>query len=285
MALWVGWAFAQGLTHRVSRDPLPAREVERPLVLPKGWSEVVASIGRTRWSDIDYRPFPGEVTRREASLSARVSMGPTVELRARLPYADVHTGTVLGGGVGSATVGVAWLLARSEAPARSLGVHMGWTTPSAHTRLPLGSATHQLQGWLTARQQLGGLRLTAGLGGRAAPPRETPWLRDAHEQAQQVDLGEAALGRVQGLLQAGPLWGSLDLGAGFVGPDRIDGVVVAPAGWSVQLRPRGAVQWSRGLTTGIEGWHPLVERAALLAPAVDPLVAGRGLGLFVAASL
>jgi hypothetical protein len=102
---------------------------------------------------------------------------------------------------------------------------------------------------------------------------------------QRADPGDALLGHGEALLQAGFLWGELGVDGGWVGPDRLDGVVVTAAGLGGAVRQRGGLQLSRGLTVGVEGWQPLGARSPQLAPAADPLAPGTGLGAFTEWSL
>ena len=129
MWLFAGLAMAGGLTHRTTREPLPARWVERPLVLPAGWKQVDVAVG------------PGAV-----AASGRLSLGPLAELRAS-------------GGSDEAlappTIGAAMALGRREAPARSASLQFTWQVPA------LGrERAHRLELASPVRVQWGGSRWT-----------------------------------------------------------------------------------------------------------------------------
>jgi len=126
----VGLAMAGGFTHRNTRQPLPARWVERPLVLPAGWTQVDVQV------DADAVAGRG-----------RLSLGPAAELRA----AGRTDGT-------PPTVGAALALGRREAPARSASLDLDWTAPA----LGAPSPEHRIGLALPVRHQWGGSRWTAG---------------------------------------------------------------------------------------------------------------------------
>lgn len=282
--LLLGVALAGGFTHRESRAPLPAREVERGLGLPSGWTEARATLGRTRWSDLRPRPFPGALERREARLDLAVGLGGGVTLEAGLPWVDLHTAGVLGAGWGSATVGAVWAPLQRVAPDRSAGLEVRWTAPSGQARLPLGPPTHEVVAGGVARGRWGALRGTGRVGVRGAPAARVPWLRDATGRQQLLDPGEAVWASAEALLQAGPLLGGLEAEGAWVAADRVDGQPVVAAGAVAVLRPQGAVQLNRAVTVGLEGQLVARQRTAWLAP-VDALAPGRRLAAFLSVAL
>jgi len=280
----IGWllaaslAWAGGFTLRESRDPLPAREVARDLVLPKGWSTVALAATHARWDDTQVpRPFPGAVRRTELSLAARLSLGDRVEIRGRMPWVDVRTGGPLGSGWGAAEVGAAWSLARGVAPARSAAVALSWTAPDGHPRLPLGSATHRLRAEVAGRWKVGALRATGAMWGELTPSARVDWLRDAQGQRLALDPADGVGGRGELLLQAGPLLGRVGGEAGWLGPDRVDGVVVTGAGLAASLRAGGGVQLTRGVQLGVVAHGTPRPRTAWFAPLPTVSHPGRGL--------
>ena len=126
--LWVAVATGGGLTHRTTREPMPAREVERPLVLPAGWTVLRGDAG------VD-----------GVGVSGRWSVTQGLELSATgatgLPW----------------SVGGAVQLGRGEAPARSAALGLRWTPPTVEEG-------HVLWTEAAARSQWGGLRGTIAPG-------------------------------------------------------------------------------------------------------------------------
>jgi len=129
----LGLALAGGLTHRTTREPLPARWVERPVVLPAGWKQ------------LDLHVAPGGVL----GARGRLSLGPAVELRAAGATDDA---------VQPIEVGAALALGRREAPARSVALELGWEAP----RLAPVDPVHRVVLGLPCRRQWGGSRWTVG---------------------------------------------------------------------------------------------------------------------------
>ncbi len=131
MIVWLGLALAGGFTHRTTREPLPARWLERPVLLPAGWKQVDVWTGG------------GAV-----GAHGRLSLGPAVELRAAVATDDRFA---------PSTVGAALRLGRAEAPARSAALELSWQVPQ------LGADPEQrIQLGLPVRRQWGGSRWTAG---------------------------------------------------------------------------------------------------------------------------
>jgi hypothetical protein len=129
----LGLALAGGFTHRTTRAPLPARWVERPVVLPAGWKQLDLQVG------------PGGVL----SAQGRLSLGPAVELRAGGATDDTAQ---------PVEIGAALALGRREAPARSAALTLGWQVPRLATVAP----SHRIVLGLPLRRQWGGSRWTAG---------------------------------------------------------------------------------------------------------------------------
>jgi hypothetical protein len=118
--LLLSLAMAGGIGARGTRQPLPNREVERPVVLPMGWTSV-------------------DVAREGPELSALLRHGVTKRLEFwwRLPGQSWQ--------LGNPSFGGRWLLGKREAPARSGAFELAYTTP--------GTVTPRL----LARQQWGGI--------------------------------------------------------------------------------------------------------------------------------
>jgi hypothetical protein len=124
-------AWAGGLQAKSSRAPLSAREVERPLVLPKGWLDVAVSTER------ELAGVPGEWM---SGVAFRQGLFPRHELSLAL----AESGSRLGW---------RWTLMQTEVPAASVALETEWRGPAEAV---LG---------LAARRQLGGLRLTGRVAG------------------------------------------------------------------------------------------------------------------------
>ena len=124
-------AWAGGVEAKSSRAPLPSREVERPLVLPKGWADVSVATER------ELSGVPGEW---RPGVALRRGLFPRHEFAVAVSEAG-------------ARIGWRWGLRQTEVPATSVAVETEWRGP-AEARLGLA-----------ARRQLGGLRLTARTAG------------------------------------------------------------------------------------------------------------------------
>ena len=151
---------ASGLEAKSSRAPLPAREVARPLVLPKGWLDV--SIGAER----EYAGVPGAWTER---LSFRRGIVPRHELSLAV------------GGVGP-SLGWRVSLLQGAAPSSGLALALRWDR-GGWTRFGFA-----------VRRQWGALRLTGRLDGlgRSADGQ----LRGAAEASAEALLQAGPLGWV-----------------------------------------------------------------------------------------
>jgi hypothetical protein len=148
----VAWCFAGGFTHRPSREPLPAREVERPLVLPSGWTELTL----------------GGAASGSLGAGARLSLGSGVEVAASAPWSS-HQGAW---GASSPTLGAAWSPWAREAPSRSVCLRGRYTPGEGASGFGPEAATGVARA--EARRQWGGLQLDGGVGllvaGRVASP-------------------------------------------------------------------------------------------------------------------
>lgn len=124
-------AVAGGLEAKSSREPLPARQVEQPITIPKGWTDLAAAVsveqsaGEPHWVD-QWTVRRGVLPRHELSLS----------------WSQMQPG-----------LGWRWSLFRKEPPSMGLAWEASWSGPA------------EIRGGLAFRRQIGGLRLTARAGG------------------------------------------------------------------------------------------------------------------------
>ncbi len=140
IALSVAWlspaAFAAGVQAPASREPLPAREVERPILVPKGWTDLAATAqlqgrrGNRQWAE---------------NLAIRRGLLPNHEVGISLSFT--------GGTEVRPSLGWRWSLFRREPPSTELAVEASWSDPG------------EVVAGLAFRRQIGGLRLTARVAG------------------------------------------------------------------------------------------------------------------------
>lgn len=147
--LWLGLVLSAWAQPRAARDPLPALEVERPLVLPRGQVQLGLSyerhVGHGRWtSQGERQPLDGV---RLVARSERVSLAYGVSNRAEvwweLPFVQARLtpggweGAVVSAhGLGDPRFGWRWSLLREEAPSASAMVEAWYEAPAA--RAPTG---------------------------------------------------------------------------------------------------------------------------------------------------
>lgn len=125
------WAQAQP---KRSRAPFSALEVERSLVLPKGWFEIalVHLSGRGEMDTAD--GLSGSWAVHGQELSARVGLARRLELFAALPVHEVPGEGVMG----DASFGGRWELAGTDLPSTSLAVELGFGGASGRNPPVLG---------------------------------------------------------------------------------------------------------------------------------------------------
>lgn len=267
VALWIGlsggWSDAAASEDVLPwKHPLPARQVERPLVLPRGWVEVVAGTHHRRARQVwTTGPETLDETWRSSSswLGVRVGL-PESELFISAPLHTGHAGgdpALIRGG--SVEFGGRIHLFRREPPSTSIGARLQGAIP-VDRRAGLVASVPRVSGALEARQQLGPVRLDLEAGGGG-------WVADA---GGRVGWIEAHLGS---LLQLGPFWTELGLGGqAWIGSRdgdvRVDGSIGLSLTRGVDIAFQwDAVAWARGQS---EWW--------IVDAGVDP---GRGVGLAV----
>ena len=117
-----------GFEAKTSRQPLPARQVERPILIPKGWTDIEVSMR------VD-RPW-AKVARAQDRLMIRRGLLPRHELFLSMDL-DLD-----------ATMGWRWSIFRAEPPMTAVALESSWSAPGI------------VQTGLALRRQVGGLRLT-----------------------------------------------------------------------------------------------------------------------------
>lgn len=285
-ALLLAAAVATAGTLRPTRDPLPAREVERSLVEPRGWTRLELQLAQRQARGMFGGPPPlegGAPDRRTGTLALRYGVAPRVELGGQLPWSELSVDGERASGVGDAELWARWALSRAEAPPRSAAVELAVSTPTAAVvdGLPLGTGLTAARAALGGRAAVGALRLTGWLRGTAWLPGHVGWLPTASGHAQWLDAGDRAEADGEALLQAGPLWLRGGAVVGVRGAARLaterDGElqVVDPGALEVAVSGGGAVQLTRGLDLAFLLAAPVVGAGAALLPA-DPLTPARG---------
>ncbi|MCB9680306.1 MAG: hypothetical protein H6733_02440 [Alphaproteobacteria bacterium] len=236
---------ALSATARAGADPLPARLVERPVVLPRGWLETGLA-----WRHGLSPAAPDDTTRAYVALGVgRVELRTGWGASWRAPIVP-----------GAVAVDLRWSVLRREPPNRSVALR-------AMLELPTRADDPALAAWgVVARVGAGPTAWTVdawwGLGrslGGAAGPVVTPVAR--------VD--------VDGMLQAGPLVLVARAGASRrvegTTSIRAEGGLVVQATRGVDVEVAGGAAVSLGAGTYAPGWRPWVGAALRVrAPALAP---------------
>lgn len=215
------------------RDPLPAREVERPLALPRGWTALDIGydehIGRGQWtSDGHVQRFHRfrwavytERVRLARGLSRRVEAWwevPVVEGRLvddRFPGGR----TLLQGGPGDQRVGARIQLLHQEAPSASMALDTWFEVPFARARpgtwvggslapqhLIFGTGTLDWFAGGAFRRAFGPIGVTGTLGWLHRFAGNVPYRFEGEPNLSAIRIapGDQLRARVEVLLQAGP---------------------------------------------------------------------------------
>lgn len=172
-----------------SREVMPAREVERPLDLPRGWTEFTLShqvkLGTGKWSpDGEMVPFDSaRWTYHTTTLEWRFGMSRRAEIGWDVPFHIANlTNDKLGTDTTAASIGdvrfrYRYRIYEEEAPMTALVAELeikgptGRETPSTYTGGPLQvsnfvftSGQWDVYAGVAGRRQIGPLALTARLG-------------------------------------------------------------------------------------------------------------------------
>ncbi|MEZ4317916.1 MAG: hypothetical protein R3F61_10450 [Myxococcota bacterium] len=255
------WA---GFGVRSSREPLPSRENERSIVLPKGWTELEVgvdhSVAAAAWSSRG-RSVPLDVPWRTDTVQVGVRYGvaPGWELFGSLPWTRA-TGYVLQTGFGTGEIGGRFALHRNEAPFGSVGLEVAGRVPVGFDggslevpgRVPLTTGTGDLRMAVDARRGMDGLLFLTRVEAVHRFAGRVGW-RDG-----RVKPGDQGSVDVEVLVQAGPLAlgpgaravGRLAVRAADPGPGGSEGAlqrVDGSAGASVDVGGRALLHLTRGV--------------------------------------
>ena len=265
-----------------SRDPLPAREVERSPLTPMGWSTAELGLGRRTSGSSNQVGFDLDLSH---GLARRVDGWLSLHHR-------THTDDGLRtSGVAEPSFGLRGVVAQRDVGGTWLTWDLGYRAPLGHEHpnARLGPAISEAnpRAWLglIGRQRSGGLQVEAGARGAVDLPAAvgfgTPdpcgdvWTMPV-SWIGPTPVGE---GWLSALLQAGPLLfeGRLDAegwGAREMRAARRDSKASCPPnsgptrrmlvpGWAVDGRLGGGLQFSRGLIGRFEAILPVAEGGAV----------------------
>ncbi len=211
-AAWAGFGV------RTSREPLPSREIEKSVTLPKGWTELeldLARAGARDAFDSDGTPVPLDVPWRttRAAATLRYGLAPGWEVFGTVPLmlAEPDPDGPVQAGFSTVEVGTRVALQRSEAPFHSIGVGLVGRMPLGFAggdlvggeRVPLTTGTGDVQLQLDARRAWSGLRIELSLTAMHRFAGRARWVNGG--AGGRVQPGAVATAQLEGLVQAGPL--------------------------------------------------------------------------------
>ena len=234
LAMLAGPAFAAGFQQKTMRVPLAVTEVERPLILGRGWLELGLGVdvkdAAGAWTPGGTaRAFAVDGTRwlyTTGHLDVRYGITRHAEVYARVPFHYVHLSR--GGadpdlatfGLGDPVVGwrVEWfrkhapttsitsdlyakLPAGPEAPGSTIG------PPSRATGVPLSTGTFDVGVELAGKHQLGPVAITAGIayGHSFSGITQYALAVDGDPYAGRFKPGDEVRLRAEPVLQLGPI--------------------------------------------------------------------------------
>jgi hypothetical protein len=282
--LWLLISLASATPHvPTSREPLPAREVERPVVLPRGWSQLQMAI---RWRKVEALWNGGaanhQITTFEPEVRHGLARGVDVGIVVPAHVVDRPTRRSFGpaerSSLGDPALLVHLALLRTEPPNSSIALALHHSSPAGGLPHTLGAPATRAA--LVARRQVGGIGITADAGYQrrwAAPARWLPPSLQEDGPNPVVALGDVVDLSVEILLQGGPLVLALRPSYQATQATRLGrGPVVFPAETFLPVVEGGTSQsdlgWrvttvaSRGLSLSMMAEHPLHGRAGLFFP-------------------
>ncbi|MCO4744369.1 MAG: hypothetical protein KC912_06235 [Proteobacteria bacterium] len=263
-----------------SRAPLSALEVERGLVLPKGWVEieVVHASGKVRgeWTSTGtVEPVDAEWTQHRQVLRTRFGVAPRLEAFAFLPIHQAHTDGFQAA-VGDAGAGVRWEVFSTDLPTTSLAIESGFSgasgpepraLPGRYERenpLTFNGGTPSVWLAMALRRQVGPLVVGLRAGRRVLFPGVVG------HSVGEMDLGDQWRASGTVLLQGGPLVLAASPSWVFRGQTRFRGQAVPDSeGHDVRLLMRAEVHVSRGFEVGFLSDLHLRGEDAMLYPIDD----------------
>lgn len=218
---------------KTMRNPLPAREVERGLLLPKGWLELSLGydhkIGTGAWTAAGEKELfeHARWTYRTEKATLRYGLGPRVELWWQLPFHQAQlTNDLLGtdtrdGSIGDPRFGARFELMETEAPTRSVALELAYKGPAAQetpgtyiggplnmSQFVFTTGTPDLSVGIGAKQQAGPIAVTAHLGYVRRFSAVVQYLVEL-ENLQflgRMKPGDQVVGDLHVGVQAGPAW-------------------------------------------------------------------------------
>ena len=215
MLIAAPWA---GLGVRTSREPLPSREIEKAVTLPKGWTELDLDLARAgareAWGT-DGRPIPLPAPWRttRAAATVRYGLAPRWEVFGTVPLvvAEPDPDGPVQMGFSTVEVGSRVALTRSEAPFHSVGVAVVGRMPLGFAggdlvggdRVPLTTGTGDLELQLAARRAWSGIRFELELSAMHRFAGRARWVNEG--TGGRVKPGDRATAGLEVLVQAGPL--------------------------------------------------------------------------------
>lgn len=254
---------AAGLHAKPSRAPLPAREVERGLVLPKGWTEVGVDLARKvadeRWTASGATEVaPARYARWTQVVRLRHGVAPGLELWVTVPWHQARLGSASVAGLGDAAFGARIGLGDREPPRRALALELAWESASA-TEVPiaLGVGTPECEIALAGRAEIGALALSARGGYAARLPGPVRWLPGT------IDPGDLVRGRLDARFQFGPFVALAQPTVTARGDTVVSGVRARDSGGiAVDVRVGGLVALTRAVEVGFDRAWPLIGQDA-----------------------
>ena len=232
LALQPGTAHAAGFQAKTMRDPLSTREVERGLVLGKGWLEFGLGgdykIANGYWDadgeavDFDHASFLYTTQR----LTVRYGVARRGELFWHMPTHFVRLqNDALGTdtarwGIGDPVFGYKWEAFRSMAPATSV-IAYGWYKapagneapgnyvggPTTFTNFVLSTGTPDIDLGVQGKRQVGPASVRLGLGYTYRFSNLSQWVSETeyNQFATRIKPGNVAHGELELMVQAGPV--------------------------------------------------------------------------------
>ena len=276
---------------QVQREPLPAREVERSPVLPRGWWQLSGiweyQITKSTRGP-DSRALSSPVRRQKMGLVVRYGVLPGLEVWAELPVTVVSLGRIENNrtriGWGSTPIGLRVLFAGRQVPMTALVAEMAWWLPSS-TRsgtvgtpdtlvdpIP-GAGVSALDTGLRARHEVGPVALDGRVHYTHWFPAEVPYevTVEGEVTGGRFIPGARVGGMVEALLQMGPLV----VATGGALHSRFETVfdsantriaVPRSSGLEVEWMARAMIQFSRGVQLEGSVSIPLYGEAEPLVP-------------------
>lgn len=264
-----------------SREWLGARPVERPLVLPRGWTEAAVGWERHRATGsygADGQPtqWQSPMRTRELTASVRIGVAPRVEVNALAGLARSAIEDQALAGLAVAEVGVRVRLLQQALPLSSLTTAVTYQLPvglnvpartqvasPSRSDLALGRGASAFRPALRLRRQYGALRLDAGVVGELVLPAFI------QQGSTRVDWGDGVGLETGGLFQIGPVGFTATLTAVRWGDDRVGDVRVASAGWQVHVEGGGVISLNRSIDIVVVLHHGLRGRPTWFSGSPD----------------